>query len=390
MPTKLRRKTAPFIQMVKDYKLLFLAIAIIVLVIFFVPKILPFLDKAATIPRFITSLLFNKKIELKREDTKEDGAINILLLGIAGGGHEGARLTDTIMFAHVDPKANKVVLVSIPRDLWAPPLDSKINAAYEFGEEKRKGGGLTLVKATVSDLLGQPIHYAFRIDFSGFVQIIDQVGGLTIDVNRTFDDYNYPIAEKENDTCGKTEEEMKILEATISASPTIIPLKETFPCRVEHLHFDKGRTHMDGTTALKFVRSRQALGEEGTDFARSRRQQKVLVALRDKVLSLGILLNPFKLIQLSKTLGRSIDTDIIPDEYDDFVKLAQKMQGAKVKTVVLDQGDEQKDRPGLLVNPPISEYGAWVLAPRTGNFKEIQDYVACQLKTDSCPIPETP
>lgn len=340
------------------------------------------MDRLITVPRFVTSILLDKNIALK----KEDGTVNVLLLGIAGGNHDGTNLTDTIIFAHIDQDRNQAVLVSIPRDLWVPVLNSKINAAYEFGEEKKKGGGLTLAKATVADLLGQPINYAVRIDFSGFVKIVDQVGGLDIDVEREFDDYNYPIPEKEKDLCGRNDEETQVLLATISALPKQPPVGELFPCRVEHLHFNKGQQNMDGSTGLKYVRSRQAIGEEGTDFARSRRQQKVLVALKEKVLSLGILLNPFKLIQLSETLGKSIDTDIKTDEFDDFVKLAQKMQGAVVKSTALDQGDEQKKRAGLLINPPISQYGAWVLAPRTGDFTEIQDYVACVIKKDDCTV----
>ena len=385
MLTKLRRRLAPLLGKIVELKLIFFLIALIILVVLFAPSIAQFLDRATTIPRFITSLLFNKEIELKKEE--ESGAVNILLLGIAGGNHDGATLTDTIIFAHIDSDRNKAVLVSIPRDLWVPVLGSKINAAYEFGEEKRKGGGLTLAKATVSDLLAQPVSYAFRIDFSGFVQIIDQVGRLDIAVDNTFDDYNYPISEKEKDLCGKTEEETQMLMATISATPAP-PLSEIFPCRVEHLHFDKGAAHMDGETALKYVRSRQAVGDEGTDFARSRRQQKVLTAFRDKVLSLGILLNPFKLIQLTQTLGKSIDTDIASSEYDDFVKLAQKMQGTTIKTIVLDQGDEKQKREGLLINPPVSQYGTWALSPRTGDFTEIQKYVACEITKDDCTIPE--
>ena len=66
------------------------------------------------------------------------------------------------------------------------------------------------------------------------------------------------------------------------------------------------------------------------------------------------------------------------------------MQGASIKTTVLDQGDERAKRPGLLINPPIADYGAWVLAPRSGDFTEIQKYIACEIKEDNCPISLTP
>jgi LCP family protein required for cell wall assembly len=345
------------------------------------------LEKAITVPLFIERLLFNKDIVLKREQ----GAVNVLLLGIGGGDHDGANLADTIIFAHIDPTVGgKITLVSIPRDLWVPVLQNKVNTAYAFGEARKKGGGLTLAKATLSDILGQPIDYALRIDFPGFVKIVDEVGGLDINVDQNFDDYEYPILGKENALCGKTAEELKVFEATASPSLAEVPLSEFFPCRVEHLHFEKGMTHMDGALALKYVRSRHAQGSEGTDFARSRRQQKVLVALRDKVLSLGILFNPFKFIALSGTLGGSIDTDIKSSEFAAFVRLFQKVREGQIKTTVLDQGNEGEKRAGLLVHPPIApEYqNAWVLIPITGNgdFSEIKQYVACEITKDNCAI----
>lgn len=302
---------------------------------------------------------------------KEGMIVNILGLGVAGAGHPGANLTDTIILAHINIKSSTVTLVSIPRDLWIEELENKINVAYQ-------DGGLSHAKTTVSQILGQPIHYALKIDFSGFVKAVDILGGLDISIEQGFDDYNYPISLGENDTCGKSEEELKKIEASVSASQKLIPFSEIFPCRVEHIQFTQGTEHMDGATALKFARSRQAEGSEGTDFARSKRQQKVILAFRDKLLSPGVLLNPFKLVQLTQALGKSIDTDIKTSEYDDFVSLAQKIQGAKVKNIVLDDN--------LFINPPVSQYGAWVLIPQTGDFKEIQEYISCQLTKDDCVI----
>lgn len=342
-------------------------------------------------------LLFNKKIELKTatgQPAEDNAPINVLLLGIGGGTHEGPDLTDTIIVAHIDPKANKVSLITIPRDLWVPEVKAKINSVYADGEEKGKGKGLILTKAMISKVIGQPIDYGFRIDFGGFVKAVDMVGGLDINVDRTFDDYAYPITGKEDDTCGYSSDEIASMSAQIasgSASDT-----DLFPCRYEHLHFDKGLTHMDGETALKYVRSRHALGVEGTDFARSRRQQKVISAFKQKIFSAQTFLNPIKLVSLYDIFKDSIDTDIQQSEYDDFVKLAQRMKGATIKNYSIDMGDETTGREGLLINPPISEeYGnAWVLSPKAGNgdYDEIHDYVTCVEgpEGDSCGIPPTP
>lgn len=327
--------------------------------------------------------LFSRDIILKKSDEN----INLLLLGIAGGTHQGPNLTDTIIFASINPVENKVTLVSLPRDLWLPDLSAKINTAYAVGESKRKGGGLILAKAVVAKILGQPIDYGLRIDFNGFVKAVDLVGGIEVDVERTLDDYEYPIAGKEDDPCGHTEEELITL-ATASSQ------LEAFPCRYRHIRFDKGRQSLNGEKALEFVRSRHGKGEEGTDFARSKRQEKVLLGLRDKVFSIQTILNPGKILGLYGILKDNLDTDIREEEFDDFARLAQKLKSAKITNAVLDYGDEKAARAGLLLNPPMSgDYeNQWVLIPRVGNdnFSEIQKYVECEIKQDKCSISDKP
>lgn len=352
---------------------LIIAAALLLLIIFRMSGLYKFT------PAFF-QFLFNRNIELKKTANQR---INILLLGIGGGNHDGPNLTDTIIFASVDSVANKVTLVSVPRDLWVPDLKGKVNTAYAFGEEKEKGGGITLARAALSKVLDQPINYVLRIDFDGFVKAIDLIGGLDIDVANVFFDYKYPIEENATDLCGHTLEEATAQIAT--ESPYIV-----FPCRYQHVHFDKGIEHMDGKRALIFVRSRYADGIEGTDFARSKRQGKVIASFKEKVFSLGTLLNPAKVLGLYNVLQSSIDTDIKPDELDDFIKLAQKMKNVPIQSFVIDSGDETTKQAGLLVNPPIDEtYGMqWVLIPRIGDgdFSEIQSYIACVLAYKQCII----
>jgi len=328
---------------------------------------------------FLWQLVFNRSIELKQKDSQ----INILLLGIGGGKHDGPNLTDTVIFASINPKTNNVILVSLPRDLWVPDTKSKINVAYAEGEAKRKGGGLILAEAVVSKILGKDVDYGLRIDFDGFTKAVDLVGGINIDVEITFDDYEYPLDGKENDPCGHEPEELDKL-ATASSQ------LEVFPCRYEHLHFDKGLQLMDGNKALEYIRSRHAKGIEGSDFARSRRQEKVIKAFKDKIFSLQFLTNPGKLFNLYDIVRESIDTDIKDTELDDFVRLLEKMKNAKIKNAVIDTGDNAGKREGLLINPETSsQYNyQWVLTPRLGdkNFSEIQQYVNCMIKTGNCII----
>lgn len=329
-------------------------------------------------------LTFKKDIVLKQT---QEQRINILLLGIGGGSHDGPNLSDTIIFVSVDPQIKKVTMVTIPRDLWVPDLKGRINSAYATGQSKG-GRGLLLAKAAVGKVLGQKIDYGFRIDFNGFTKAVDEMGGLDIDVTRTFDDYAYPLGGKENELCGHLEDEVATISAQIATGSATE--SEFFPCRYEHLHFNKGTQHMDGETALKYVRSRHALGIEGSDFSRSQRQEKVINAFKDKVFSAGTFLNPLKLVSLYDLFKDSVDTDIQKEEYDDFVRLAQKMQHAKIQSVVIDAGDEEEGRKGLLFNPqPTAEFNyAWVLAPKAGSsdYTQIKAYVACEIQYDECDV----
>ncbi len=334
----------------------------------------------------IWDLFFKKEIQLTT--AAQDQKVNLLLLGVGGGTHDGPDLTDTIIFASIDPNTKKVVLVSIPRDTWAPDLGAKINTVYAFAEQKEEGNGLNAAKALVGNILDQPIDYAVKIDFGGFEKMVDTAGGLDIEVDNTFDDYEYPVSGFEADPCGLSEEKIASLSAEIaSGSSTVV---NAFPCRYEQLHFDRGLQKMDGETALKYVRSRHGTGKEGSDFARSKRQEKVIAAFKDRMLAVDTFLNPVKLINLMAILQDSIRTDIKEEEYDDFIKLAQKMEDADMVSAVLDVGDVSENRFGLLENPGISsEYkNQWVLSPRTGNgqYEEIRKYVKCQIEGINCSI----
>ena len=340
--------------------------------------------KGGNVTPFLFQVLFNRDIELK-ESTPE--RINVLLLGIGGPSHEGPNLTDTIILASLNLKDPKITLISLPRDIWSTDIKGKINKAYANGEEAKKRGGLILAKSVVGKITGQKIDYGVVIDFSGFVKAVDLMGGLDINIDKTFDDYEYPITGQEDNPCGNKEED---LEKLATASSQL----EVFPCRYEQLHFDKGLNHMDGTTALKFVRSRHAKGSEGSDFARSQRQEKVIKAFMEKTFSLQILVNPTKIIGLYDTVKDSVDTDIAQNEFDDFIKLAQKFQNAKVESVVIDYGDQKNERGGLLTHPQISERQnfEWVLIPRIGenNFSEVQEYIRCRFTQKECIVSQIP
>lgn len=328
-----------------------------------------------------------------------DGKVNVLLLGLAGGNHDGALLTDSIIVASYDVKAKKATMFSIPRDLWVEPLKMRVNAIYQNGGEGMDR--LTFAEQKIGDIVGLPIHYGVRIDFGGFVKAIDLMGGVNIEVPKSFTDAQYPIEGKENDLCGYAEKEMNFNEE--EAKKLNIPVGKRkvyidpqgkvatdsaniyFDCRYETIKFEKGPAYLDGTQALKFVRSRHGTGDEGSDFARSRRQQLVIQAFRDKVFSLQTLTNPQKILELINTLGNSIQTDVPPDDIFELYKLSKEM--TTINNVVLGDLGNGKS---LLANPPASQYGgAWVLIPPNNDFTQIHKFVQDTMNNLLLPSPSS-
>lgn len=325
-----------------------------------------------------------------------NGLVNVLLLGTAGGSHDGPNLTDTIMVVSYNLRTNRLYLISIPRDLWLPEFKTKANSVYQLG--LNQNNGLNFTKIIMGNIVGLPLRYGLRIDFKGFVDAIDAIGGIDVVVANTFDDFNYPIAGKEDDLCGYQEKEvdfspeeasklnipagkMKVFmsaEGSIATDSAREDLgSKYFTCRYEHIHFDKGINHMDGATSLKFVRSRHGTNGEASDFARSSRQEKVITAIRNKVLSFDTLTNPQKLSELIKALGKSIDTDIAIKDGLEFYKLSKKIE--QTKSLVLDDSTKTglpNGRLSLLFHPLASDYGgAYVLISQDDDFSVIQGYI---------------
>lgn len=280
-----------------------------------------------------------KNIISKPEDKikgEEADRINILLLGVGGAGHEGAFLTDTIIFASLKPSSGEVAMMSIPRDLLVNfPKYSwrKINNGIAFGKESNyPGGGEALMAKTVSEVTGLPVHYYARIDFAGFRKIINDLSGLDIYVDNSFSDYQYP----------------------------------DYQYGYQTITFKKGWQHMDGERALQFVRSRHGNNGEGSDFARSKRQQKVLLALKQKLLSFGTIINPKSIVKVLDDLGDHNKTNMQLWEILRLAKLGRDINQNSIITQVLDSGS----------NSPLyastTPDGAYVLQPKAGDFSEIQ------------------
>lgn len=270
---------------------------------------------------------------------EDNGRVNVLLLGVGDEGHSGSTLSDTIMIASYDVKTKNIALFSIPRDLYVkiPGNGStKANAAHAYGEEKGKKQGPQLASQTISQTFDIPLHYYVRVDFSGLKDIVDALGGVTVNVENTFCDYNYPT-EYKGDT--------------------------------SKVCFTAGPQQMNGVKALQYSRSRHALGVEGSDFARSKRQQLLMVAIKEKAMSTGTIANPKKVLDLLAALGNHVKTDIGMNDIPRLIEIAEGVDTSKLITKNFDNSPT-----GYLVSDSSATAG-YILIPRSGNWKEIQGVV---------------
>lgn len=284
--------------------------------------------KNSYLVRQITHILSSKE---KYLDGEKDDRINIVFLGMGGPGHNGPYLTDTIIIASYKPSTNEAGMVSLPRDMIVPisPGDyRKINSIYTIG----KGD---LVKQVLSETLDVPIHYYVAVDFAGFVKMVDSIGGIDVNVEKSFTDYQFP----------------------------------TEDYKYQEIAFQAGQQEMDGLTALRFARSRHGNNGEGSDFARIKRQQKIILAAKEKITSFNTLINPKKITNLFSLFNEYTTTDIEPWEAVKLIHMAKDLDTQKIATQSID------DSPGGYLKAGFAQDGAWILQPVTGNYKQIQALV---------------
>ncbi len=266
---------------------------------------------------------------------EDDDRVNFLLLGVGGEGHDGSQLTDTIMFASLRPSTKEVGVLSIPRDL-AVPMNGrgyqKINAINAYAEMDKKGSGPEVASEAIGDLLDQTIHYYVKVDFNGFKDLIDAVGGVDIYVDRSFTDTTYPSDELGN---------------------------------VMTINFEEGWTKMDGDKALIYSRSRHGNNGEGTDYARAARQQKILLAVKEKVLSPAVILNPATLNKMINTFQDNVQTNMSVWEMLKLAKYAPEISTDQIGVRVLDSSPES---PLYATNVN----GAFVLLPKRDDWSALE------------------
>ena len=231
--------------------------------------------------------------------------VNILLLGVdLRCEEEGPTHSDTIIVATIDPVSRSAALLSLPRDLWVEIPDfgvNRINQAYFLGQAyELPGGGAALAAETVEAFLGVPIHYHVAVDFKAFIDFVDMMGGIVVEVPERIDDPNYP------DNC-------------YGYDPFTI---------------DAGQQRLDGATALKYARTRATFGG---DVDRAGRQQQVIMAVRDQATQLDTL--PQLLLsapQLWQSFQQNVSTDLSLDEALQLANLVRNIPRESMRNVVLD------------------------------------------------------
>jgi polyisoprenyl-teichoic acid--peptidoglycan teichoic acid transferase len=281
---------------------------------------------------------------------KHDHRINILLLGYGGPGHDGPYLTDSIMLLSIRPSSHEAIMISLPRDLWvkipALPNDrsmiGKLNSAYAIGIDradypnvrsdwKTATGGGDLAAATVSQVTGQPIDYWIGVDFKAFRDVVNAIGGIKVDVPTTLDDPYFPAGESTG---------------------------------MMHIRIAAGVQQFDGERALEYARSR----ETTSDFDRSRRQQLVMLAVRQRVFSVNAIPRLFSLLG---ALQDNVRTNLRPAEMRQLATLAGHIGDQDIRRVAIDTSN--------LLRSSFSRDGQYILQPLDPTYGALHRYIAMAL-----------
>ena len=260
--------------------------------------------------------------------------VTVLLLGIDERTQEnGPFRTDTMMLMTLDPVSKTGGAMSIPRDLWVPIpgyKDGRINTAHFLGDlYGYTGGGPALARETVEYNIGEPIHHYVRVNFEGFVEFVDLIGGVDIYVEEAINDFTYP----------------------------------DYNYGYDPFQVAAGWHHFDGETALKYARTRHG----STDFARSRRQQQVMLAMLDQVTKLNLLPQLAKNTpELYALLERAVQTDFALDQILALGNLVLQVERENIRFGTIDSTCTQ---------PWVTPEGAQVLIPLRAEMRAMRDYI---------------
>lgn len=266
---------------------------------------------------------------------KESDRLDVLILGIRGENDPnadtgGPLLTDSIQVFSYDKTTKKSSLISLPRDLFVKLSDTKtdkVNTVYEYGVS-HSPDALKFTKEKFSEITGVYVDQVVVFDFSSFKDIVDALGGIDVTLATPF---------KESEQWGYS------------------------------FSLPAGKNHLDGQSALYYARSRYS----SNDFDRSRRQQEIIFAIKDKLLQLNFFADPVKSFSVLNLIRNDIRTDIGVWDIKQFLDLANEVKFDQMKRFVVSTDN-------LLMES--RDHGAYILLPKTGNFGDVKQFFQSSLK----------
>ena len=213
---------------------------------------------------------------------------NFLILGTDGVNNRGSSqvLTDTMILASLDLKSGGINLLSIPRDLWSEEYKTKINALYAYGAERNPDKPQEFTAEVVGQLTDLDIHHTLVISLESLAEMIDVLGGIEVEVPVAFTDNQFPRGD-------------------VALDPDT-PDSELY----RSVRFEEGKQLMSGDRALEYIRSRHSQDDQGSDVARSYRQQLVIEALISKLASKNTIFDVDKLADLFKLYKNQFSNQI--------------------------------------------------------------------------------
>lgn len=291
-------------------------------------------------------------------DGESTGRVNILMAGNSAddAGHEGGGLTDSIMIASIDTKNDTAFMLSVPRDLYVDIPErgyshQKINSAYTVGEREKFNdagyfeGGMGELQKVIQDNMGITLHYYALVNYGALRQAVDSVGGIDFKVESS-DKRGLYDSSKDYTTNG--------------------PM----------VKLTNGTHKLDGQEALNLARARGhgrgSYGFANSDFTRTENQRKLILALRAKATTAGVLTNPVKLGGLFDAVGANVETNMSLANVRRLYQVTKDIPGGSIKSVGLNDADGKN----LLDNYTTSR-GESALVPAAGldDFSDIQRYL---------------
>lgn len=284
---------------------------------------------------------------------EDRGRVNILVAGNSADdiGHNGGDLTDSIMILSIDTKNHEAFLLSVPRDLYVKVPDyghSKINEAYvdgqngAFSESGYPAGGMGLLEKTIESSLGIDLNYYALVNYTALRDTVDAVGGIDVTINST--DKRGLYDPSKDYTTGKY----------------LVKLSN-------------GRHHLNGQAALNLARARGdapgSYGFAGSDFTRTENQRMMLLALKSKIFTSGVLANPVKIGNLSDALGNNVKTDMKLSEVRRLYDIMKDINNGNVRSYGLNDLNGKN-----LLNGYRTAHGQSALIPAAGldDFSDVR------------------